>query len=729
MMRREIFLRTTAAFGAGLALAACEKHPAQVPDYQPSPEPSVTFAPNAWVHVRIDGTVAVLINKSEMGQGVYTGLPMLVAEELDVPFDRIRVEFAPAQDQYADPVFKDMTTGGSTSIADMYPIMRGAGAAARAMLIAAAAKQWSVDPSTLTTKDGTVVDAGGKRTASYADLAVAAGTQTPPKDVKLKDQSQFTLIGTSPKRLDLEAKVHAKATYGIDVVVPGMVYANVLKAPTFGGTADTVDDAAARKVAGVLDVVKISSGVAVVARNTWAAMQGRDALKVTWKNDGPAAHVNTAKMFEDAEKAARTSGIVAVKQGDVDKAQGKAVEAVYRGPFLAHAAMEPMNATADVRADAVEVWAPTQVQTRSRDVAMKITGFPADKVTIHTTFLGGGFGRRLDPDYVVDAVEISKAVKKPVKVTWRREDDMKNDFYRPMSVNVLRAKLDGSGHVTAWEHRVASPSIVKRWAPPMFKGGVDFSAVDQVTPAYYAFGSARTTYADFEPGIPVGFMRAPGANWNSFVTESFVDELAHAAGKDPVRVPARAARSQEGRADAQRAPARRAKSRLGTPANRRRVARHRHLRLGRQLRRARRRGVGEGQGRHRAPRRHGGRLRHRRAPGHRRGAARRRDQLRHRDGDDGEDHVHRRQGRPEQLLRLHGAAHEGRAEDRDLRREEHGETVGHRRARHAADRPGDRQRDLQSNGQARAPIAVQRQPRLARASAASQASGVSTSLT
>jgi isoquinoline 1-oxidoreductase beta subunit len=533
-MRRELFLRTTAAFGAGLALAACQRRPASVPDYQPSPETSVTFAPNAWVHVRTDGTVAVLINKSEMGQGVYTGLPMLVAEELDLPFDRVRVEIAPAHDEYADPVFKDMTTGGSTSVADMYPIMRGAGAAARSMLVAAAAKQWNVDPSTLTTKDGNVIDAAGKRTASYADLAVAAGTQTPPKDVKLKDESTFTLIGTSPKRLDLDAKVKAKAIYGIDVVVPGMVYANILKSPTFGGTVDTVDDADARKIDGVFDVVKVSSGVAVVARNTWAAMKGRDALKVTWKNDGPAAHAGTPKMFADAEKLARTSGVVAAKHGDVDAAQGKTVEAVYRGPFLAHAAMEPMNATADVRDDAVEVWAPTQVQTRARDAAMKITGLPADKVTIHTTFLGGGFGRRLDADYVVDAVEISKAVKKPVKVTWRREDDMKNDFYRPMSVNVVRGKLDPGGRVVAWEHRVASPSIVKRWAPPMFVKGVDFSAVDQVAPAYYAFTNLRTTYADFEPGIPVGFMRAPGANWNSFVTESFVDELAHAAGQDPL---------------------------------------------------------------------------------------------------------------------------------------------------------------------------------------------------
>jgi isoquinoline 1-oxidoreductase subunit beta len=534
-MRRELFLRTTAAFGAGLALGGCQRYPAAAPGSSPSPEPSATFSPNAWVHVRTDGSVAVMLNKSEMGQGIFTGLPMLVAEELDVPFERVRAQFAPAEDQYADPVFKDMTTGGSTSVADMYPVLRGAGAAARAMLIAAAAKRWNVDPATCTTKDGTVVHPPSNRSASYAELAVDASAQTPPKHVTLKDASQFKLIGTSPKRLDLDAKVRAKTTYGIDVIVPNLVYANVLKAPTFGGTVVSVDDAAARKVAGVIDVVKISSGVAVVATNTWAAMQGRDKLNVTWKNDGPAAHVTTASMFADAEKLARAkTAVVAGSHGDVDAAHGTTIEAVYRGPFLAHAAMEPMNATADVRDDGCEVWAPTQVQTRSRDAAMKITGFPASKVQIHTTFLGGGFGRRLDADYVVDAVEISKAVKKPVKVTWRREDDIKNDFYRPMSVNVVRGRLDDAGRVLAWEHRVASPSIIKRWAPPLFQKGVDFTAIDSVTPVAYAFGSTRTTYADFEPGIPVGFMRAPGANWNAFVTESFVDELAHAAGKDPL---------------------------------------------------------------------------------------------------------------------------------------------------------------------------------------------------
>jgi len=533
-MRRRVFLGTTAAFGAGLALSACARHPATVPDYQPSPEPSVTFAPNAWVHVRTDGTVAVVINKSEMGQGVYTGLPMLVAEELDVPLDRVRVQFCPADDQYADPVFKDITTGGSTSTQDMYPVLLGAGAAARAMLIAAAAKQWSVDPSTCTTKDGVVTHAASNRSATYGELAVAASTQTPPKKVALKDPSRYTLIGTSPKRLDLDAKVRATTTYGIDVVVPNMAYANVLKAPTFGGTVASLDDSAARKVAGVLDVVKISSGVAVVASNTWAAMAGRDALKVTWNATGPAAHASTPAMFAEAEKLARTSGATAASRGSIEAVPGAEIEAVYRGPFLAHAAMEPMNATADVRDDGCDVWAPTQVQTRCRDAASKITGLPAAKVQVHTTFLGGGFGRRLDPDYVVDAVEISKAVKRPVKVTWRREDDIKNDFYRPMSVNVVRAKIDSRGAVTAWEHRVASPSIVKRWAPPLYTNNIDFAAIDSIAPDYYRFGALHTTYADYETGIPVGFMRAPNANWNAFVTESFVDELAHASGKDPL---------------------------------------------------------------------------------------------------------------------------------------------------------------------------------------------------
>ena len=273
---------------------------------------------------------------------------------------------APAEDRYADPVFKDMTTGGSTSMAVMYPLLRGAGAAARAMLIAAAAKRWSVQPATCTTKDGVVHHAASNRSIPYADLAVAAGTMPVPKQVALKEPGEFFLIGTSPKRLDVDAKSRGTAQFGIDVAVPGMVFANVLKAPTFGGTVASVDDGAARKVPGVLDVVKISSGVAVVASNTWAAMQGRDELAVQWRRRARRRTSIRRSSSIDAEKAARTSGVVAGQHGNVDKASGTALEAVYKGPFLAHAAMEPMNATADVRADACEVWAPTQVQTRCK---------------------------------------------------------------------------------------------------------------------------------------------------------------------------------------------------------------------------------------------------------------------------------------------------------------------------------------------------------------------------
>jgi CO/xanthine dehydrogenase Mo-binding subunit len=535
-MRRELFLRTTGAFGAGLALAGGFLETplrADAADGATATATATDFATNAWVNVRPDGHVVVRINKAEMGQGVYTGMPMLVAEELDAPFDRVSVEFAPVEDRYNDPGFRDMTTGGSQSTAAMYTIMRTAGATARAMLVSAAAAKWNVPASECTTKAGMVLHAASQRSIAYGDVAVAASALPVPANVPLKDPAHFTLIGTSPKRLDIDAKVKAKAKYGIDTVLPGMLYANVLRPPTFGGTLDHLDATAAKKVHGVVAVVPIASGVAVVATNTWAAIQGRNAVKATW-HDGPAAHANTPALFVEAEKLAKTSGVVAAHTGDVDAATGATHEAVYRGPFLSHATMEPMNATADVRADSVDVWAPTQVQSRARNVAAQIAGVPPANVRVHSTFLGGGFGRRLDVDPVADAVEISKAMKKPIKVTWTREDDVKNDFYRTMSVNVLRAKVDVDGNVAAWEHRLAASSVMKRWLPVAFKDGMDRTAIDGCTPEAYAFANSRTVYADFETGVPVGFMRAPGGNFNCFATESFIDELAHAAKKDPL---------------------------------------------------------------------------------------------------------------------------------------------------------------------------------------------------
>jgi isoquinoline 1-oxidoreductase beta subunit len=532
-MRRGSFLTVTTGMGAGLAIGA------MLPTMRPvlaavagAAEPA-EFSPNVWVHVRTDGTVKVMLSKSEMGQGIYTGLPMLVAEELDFPITSVVCEFAPAEDAYADKLFTfDMTTGGSTSTPDMWPVLRQAGATARAMLVSAAAQKWGVPAASCTTKAGVVTS--GANHATYAELAPLAATLPVPTNVPLKDPAQFTLIGTSPKRMDVDAKVRGTARYGIDVVLPGMLYANVQKSPTFGGTVVSFDATAAKAVPGVVDVFPIGSGVAVVATNTWAAFQGAEKVKVTWK---PGMTKGSPELFAEAEHLARTTTVVAGKvgPGDISQAQGKELGAVYKGPFLAHAPMEPMNTTVWVKSDgSVEIWSPTQVQSRTKAIGMQICGVTADKVQVHTTFLGGGFGRRLHPDFVVDAVEIGKHMSgKPVKTTWRREDDVKNDAFRPMAVNVIRAKID-AGKVVAWEHRKAEKSILRTWAPPLFKNGLDAFAVDSMTPEDYAFPNSITYYSDHDYAVPVGFMRAPGANWNCFVTESFMDELAHAAGADPL---------------------------------------------------------------------------------------------------------------------------------------------------------------------------------------------------
>jgi CO/xanthine dehydrogenase Mo-binding subunit len=533
-MRRGTFLTVTTSMGAGLALGAML--PTMRPVIAaagPVAEPA-DFSPNVWVHVRTDGTVKVMLSKSEMGQGIYTGLPMLVAEELDVPMSSIVCEFAPADDaKYGDKAFTgDLTTGGSTSTPDMWPVLRQAGATARAMLVAAAAQKWGVPVASCSTKDGVVIS--GMHHATYAELAPLAATLPIPTTVALKDPAKFTVIGTSPKRLDIDAKVRGTAQFGIDVVLPGMLYANVAKSPTFGGTVVSFDATAAKAVPGVVDVFPISSGVAVVATNTWAAFQGAEKVNVTWK---PGMTKGSPELFAEAEHLARTTTVVGGKvgAGDIALAHGKELGAVYKGPFLAHTPMEPMNTTVWVKTDGnVEIWSPTQVQSRTKAIGMQITGAPADKVQVHTTFLGGGFGRRLHPDFVVDAVEIGKHMTgKPVKMMWRREDDVKNDAFRPMAVSVVRAKLD-DGNVVGWEHRTAQKSIVRTWAPPLYKNGLDPLAIDSCTPEDYAFPNAITYYADHDYAVPVGFMRAPSANWNCFVTESFMDELAHAAGADPL---------------------------------------------------------------------------------------------------------------------------------------------------------------------------------------------------
>ncbi|MDB5094989.1 MAG: molybdopterin-binding domain of aldehyde dehydrogenase family protein, partial [Candidatus Eremiobacteraeota bacterium] len=486
-LSRGTFIRLTGTLGAGLGLAL--SFPGCAPSSQGGGK---EFSPNAWVRIAPDDTVTVVVNKSEMGQGVATGLPTLVADELDASMNNVRVEFAPADPKYGDPgLGGDMITGGSTSMPDSWLPLRQAGATARAMLLAAAAKQWGVDPATCTTRDGVVYHQPSNRSARYGSLAATAATLPVPTNVPLKTPDKFTLIGKQSRRLDLPGKVNGTIIYGIDVQVPGMVYAAIARSPVFGGRVKSFDATKAKSVPGVTDVVQVSNGVAVVAKNTWAAFQGKNALQIVW-DEGPNAKVSTASLFADAERLAKThqGERVAVSRGNPDKSSGTVVQAVYRGPFLAHATMEPMNATADVRDGKCEVWAPNQVQLRARAAAAKGSGLPPESCTIHTTYLGGGFGRRLEADYVQEAAEVAKAINSPVKVMWTREDDIQHDYYRPMSLNVVRGVLS-AGELTALTHQVVQKSWYRSWWPALVKKGVDPGAMEDVTDAPYAIPNFR----------------------------------------------------------------------------------------------------------------------------------------------------------------------------------------------------------------------------------------------
>lgn len=525
-LSRSHFIRLSTALGSGLGIALFLPNCAPAKVGESSTD---AFAPNAWVHIAPDDSVTVVLAKSEMGQGVTTGLPTLVAEELDAAMDRVRIEFA-----LPGPDYPDMGTGGSTSVRESWMPLREAGATARAMLVAAAAKQWGVDPQTCRTRASVVYHNPTNRSASYGSLATAAATMPIPAHVPLKSPHDFTLIGTWSQRTDVHSKVNGSAKYGLDVTLPGMQYAVVARAPVFGAHLRHVDASPAKDVPGVLSVVEISTGVAVLAKNTWSAMQGRKALTMTW-DDGPNAHLDTVALFAQAQSLAahHTNERIALLRGDPNDASGTVVEATYRGPFLAHTTMEPMNATADVRDDRCDVWAPTQVQSDAQAAAASASGLPAERCVIHTTLLGGGFGRRLSTDYVAEAVEISKAIKAPVKVTWTREDDIQHDFYRPMCLNVVRGVV-ANGRLSALSHLVVAGSIA-RWqlgSPP--KGGVDRNAMQEVRNMPYDIPNLHVSYIEHEHPIPLGWWRAPNANWNGFVTESFVDELAHAAAEDPV---------------------------------------------------------------------------------------------------------------------------------------------------------------------------------------------------
>jgi isoquinoline 1-oxidoreductase subunit beta len=536
-LSRRRFLKTATAAGGGLVIGA----------YLPWPHATVhasgVFEPNVWIRITSDHSVRIMLSMLEMGQGVMTAMPMLVAEELDLDWNRITTEWAPADRRYGNPNFGGaQTTAGSNSTRGMWRVLRQAGAAARAMLVSAAAAEWNVPESSLTTEKGEVVHAASGRRLRYGALVDKAAALPIPERVTLKDPKAFRILGQPLARLDVPEKVNGTAVFGIDVNRPGMLVARVVRPPVFGGSVESFDAAAARAVPGVRHVVQVSGGVAVVADGYWAASKGAQALRVTW-NDGPLASLSTDDIRHQYAELAQKGGAVARSDGDADALFERGavppgvrlIERVFEAPFLAHACMEPMNCTAHVQADRCDVWAPTQSQTATQEAAMRASGLAESQVFVHTTYLGGGFGRRAEPDFVLDAVETSKAVGAPVKVIWTREDDMRHDFYRPITYVRMWGAVDAEGKPVGWKQRLVQSSLLKRLNPGALAAtkGIDAISLEGATNLPYAIPNLRVEYIETDPGIPYGFWRSVGSSVNGYVTEAFIDELATTAGRDP----------------------------------------------------------------------------------------------------------------------------------------------------------------------------------------------------
>jgi len=531
-MNRRNFLQVAGTGSVGLLIAF------RIPDRHGV----VPFTPNAWLQVDTDGAVTVTIDKSEMGEGNHTALAMIAAEELDADWSKVKVGAVPVNPAAWS---RRMSTGGSTSVRTSWDILRKAGATARAMLVGAAAQTWGVEATACRTQNGAVTHANHR--LSYGELAQKAATIPVPENPALKDPKDFRILGTRVPRLDTPSKVNGTAQFGIDVRMPGMLVASIERSPVFGGKVKSFDATAARAVPGVRHVVQLDStpwtgttgawavgtesGVAVVADTYWQAVQGRQALRITW-DEGPNAALGNipAKL----KALAGPTGVQARKVGDVGTAltgAAKWIEAEYEVPFLHHATMEPMNCTAHVRPDGCDVWAGTQNQTRAQEVAAEAAGLPKEQVRIHTTLLGGGFGRRLESDFVAEAVQLSKAVRAPVKVIWSREDDTKHSFYRPATYNRLTAGLDAQNKPIAWSHHLVAPPILIKFGP--LQNGLDATLVDGASDIPYSIPNISVDQVAADLPVPLGFWRSVGASQNAFVVECFFDELAAAAGRDP----------------------------------------------------------------------------------------------------------------------------------------------------------------------------------------------------
>ena len=533
-MERRAFLQVGGTIGAGLVIGF------RIP--APNDQPDAAFVPNAWLSIGTDGTITVISDKSEMGEGNHTALAMIVAEELDADWSKVKV--GPVPDNPAK-WSRGMVTGGSTSVHTSWDILRKAGATARAMLISAAAKSWGVEPAACRAQNSVVSHANHR--LSYGELASKAASIPVPENPPLKDPKDFRIIGRRTRRLDTPSKVNGSAVFGIDIKLPGMLIATIERSPVFGGKVKSFDAAAARALPGVKHFIPIepvpwtgtsgawgtgtAGGVAVVADSYWQAVQARQALRIVW-DEGPNATLGgiPAKLASFADQP----GVEARSTGDARAAlaaAAKRIEATYEVPFLHHATMEPMNCTAHVRADGCDVWTGTQNQTRAQQVAAEASGLPIESVRVHTTLLGGGFGRRLESDFVAEAVLISKAVQAPVKVIWSREDDTRHSFYRPATWNRLAAGLDAQNKPVAWMHHIVAPPILIKFGP--LDKGLDSTSVDGASDAPYAFPNIFVDQVAPEFPVPLGFWRSVGASQNAFVVECFLDEVAAAAGRDP----------------------------------------------------------------------------------------------------------------------------------------------------------------------------------------------------
>jgi isoquinoline 1-oxidoreductase subunit beta len=549
---RRRFMQIGAATGGGLlfgfSLFGCQKHeesrdkpPAEKAVGQAATATSNQapgLARDAFIRIDREGLVTLIIHKVEMGQGTFTAMPMLLAEELGADLSKVKLEQAPADNNlYSDPLLGGQVTGGSTSVRGAWVPLRQAGATVRTVLVSAAAKQWQVDPGGCKVIDGRIMHPDGRQTLGFGDVVDAAAQLPLPKKVDLKPASAFTLIGKAHHRLDSSIKTNGQAQFGLDARLPNMGIVAVAMTPVPGGKLAGADEQKAMAVKGVRQVIKLDDAVAVVGDHYWAAKQGLAAAAPRW-NDGANANVTTAGIVADMMKASQKSGAVAANVGDalkrLDDGKGRRIDAVYEMPFLAHATMEPMNCTVDLKPDGCDIYCGTQVPSFAQGAAAKITGLPIEKVRVHNHYLGGGFGRRLEVDYVALAVQVAKQAKGPVEVVWSREDDVQHDMFRPYYVDHLSARLDDKGMPVAWFHRITGSSIMSRFAPGGVKDGVDPDAVEAAREIQYAIPDRRVEYVRHEPPLPTAFWRGVGATHNVFVVEGFIDELAVAGKHDPV---------------------------------------------------------------------------------------------------------------------------------------------------------------------------------------------------